>query len=103
MVGVRLPGTAEMFHPNSPHPLGVEQVFIPPTLMENTTLGAQFCLLDVVEAGSSKDTQKAATGFRAARVFGRIATGDLHYGALARLCDSHAIHVALTNMRLLLF
>mmetsp|Transcript_105491 Transcript_105491/g.169775 ORF Transcript_105491/g.169775 Transcript_105491/m.169775 type:complete len:948 (-) Transcript_105491:56-2899(-) len=52
-----------------------EGLYMPPTLQLASDLGAKYCLLDVAAAGSGKETQKGATGFRAARVLGRIATG----------------------------
>jgi WD40 repeat protein len=45
--------------------------YLPPPLLEKSEEGFLYCI--VSEEGSNKETQKAATGFRAARVLGRIA------------------------------
>ena len=47
--------------------------YIPPTLQQDSILGKMYCP-DEAGGGQGKETQKAATGFRAARVMGRIAT-----------------------------
>lgn len=51
-----------------------EGAYLPPPLRIYTETGLLYCV-GMGEVGSSKQTQKAATGFRAARVLGRIATG----------------------------
>ena len=75
-------------------------LYLPPTLMIDTPLGQQYCMETEQSAASSKDTQKAATGFRAGRVFARIATG-LTISVPVCVCVSVSVSVSGLVFRLL--